>query len=72
MTDRQADYESVVDFTITAIVRNCWTVKQADNDLLSRWSERPETDRLLIAQRGQLTKRQIKHAKVPSAPDQHC
>jgi len=28
-------------------VRNGWTVKQADNGLLSRWSERPENDRYL-------------------------
>jgi len=30
------------------VVRNCWTVKQDDNGLLSRWSERPEKDAFVI------------------------
>jgi len=30
-------------------VRNGWTVKQAESGLLSRWSERPENDRMLNA-----------------------
>ena len=37
-------------FTIRPVVRNGWTAKQADNGLLSRWSERPENDRLLLDQ----------------------
>ena len=28
-------------------MRNGWTAKQADNGLLSRWSERPESDCLV-------------------------
>jgi len=34
-------------FTIRPVVRNGWTVKQANNSLLSRWSERQENDRYL-------------------------